>query len=161
MIVTAKIVIGSVILASLIGVVVIGPVLFNAILYPIDSDIIIDKNVYNNAHRDSVLINNVKIIQDRLIFNISYGGGCQDHEFSLIGTGEYAESYPIQTRILLSHNSNNDTCLALFTETLTFDLTPLKQDFLKLYSEGSETIILHIEGGNEGISVNYSFSTLF
>jgi hypothetical protein len=127
------------------------------LLYPSDSDIIIDKDLHNDAHRDPVTINDAKIIQNKLILNISYGGGCQNHEFLLIGTGEYAESYPVQTQILLSHNSNNDTCLAFFTRLITFDLTPLKQHYQNVYNEGSATIVLHIDGGNGGISLNYTF----
>ena len=157
MVVTSKIFIGSVILVSVIGVIMISPIIFDALLYPVDSDIIIDENLHVNAHRDSIIIHNVKINQDRITFNISYGGGCQNHEFLLIGTGVYAESYPVQTQILLSHNSNNDTCLALFTDFLTFDLTPLKQHYRNMYSEDSATIILHIDGGYEGISIAYTF----
>jgi hypothetical protein len=157
MAVSPKIIIGLVILASITGSVFIAPVILNDLLYPSDSDIIIDKNLHNDAHRDPVTINEAKIIQNKLIFNISYGGGCQDHEFLLIGNGEYAESYPVQTYILLSHNSNNDTCLAFFTSFITFDLTPLKQHYQNVYNEGSATIVLHIDGGNGGITLNYTF----
>ena len=157
MVVSAKIIIGLVILASITGSIFIAPVILNNLLYPSDSDIIIDKDLHVDAHRDPVTINDAKIILNRLIFNISYGGGCQNHDFLLIGTGEYAESYPVQTQILLSHNSNNDTCLAFFTRFITFDLTPLKQHYQNVYNEGSATIVLHIDGGNGGISLNYTF----
>jgi hypothetical protein len=157
MAVSTKIIIGLVILASITGSIFIAPILLNDLLYPSDSDIIIDKNLYDDAHRDPVAINEAKIIQNKLLFNISYGGGCQDHEFLLIGTGEYAESYPVQTQILLSHNSNNDTCLAFFIRFVTFDLTPLKQHYQNVYKEGSATIVLHIDGGNGGITLNYTF----
>ncbi|MHA1944769.1 MAG: hypothetical protein ACXAC6_00895 [Candidatus Hodarchaeales archaeon] len=157
MVVSSKIIIGLVILASITGSIFIAPVILNDLLYPSDSDIIINKNLHDDAHRDLVIINKVKIIQNKIIFNISYGGGCQDHEFLLIGTGEYAESYPVQTQILLSHNSNNDTCLAFFTRLITFDLAPLKQHYQNVYNEGSATIVLHIDGGNGGITLNYTF----
>lgn len=157
MVVSSKIIIGLIILASITGSIFIAPVILNDLLYPSDSDIIIDKDLHNDAHRDPVTINDAKIIQNKLILNISYGGGCQNHEFLLIGTGDYAESYPVQTQILLSHNSNNDTCLAFFTRLITFDLTPLKQHYQNVYNEGSATIVLHIDGGNGGISLNYTF----
>ena len=157
MVVSPKIIIGLVILASITGSIFIAPVILNDLLYPSDSHVIIDKDLYNDAYRDPVTINDAKIIQNKLIFNISYGGGCQNHEFLLIGTGDYAESYPVQTQILLSHNSNNDTCLAFFTRLITFDLTPLKQHYQNVYNEGSATIVLHIDGGNGGISLNYTF----
>ena len=157
MIVSSKLVLSLVLLTSVTGLIFIGPVLLNNLLYPSDSGIIIGKDLYNNAHRDPVTINDAKIIQNKLIFNISYGGGCQNHEFLLIGTGDYAESYPVQTRILFSHNSNNDTCLAFFTRLITFDLTPLKQHYQNVYNEGSATIVMHIDGGNGGISLNYTF----
>ena len=44
------------------------------------------------------------------------------------------ESYPIQTSVVLSHDSNGDLGEALITKELVFDLKPLKEAFFSIYS---------------------------
>ena len=48
--------------------------------------IIIDDIHYQSAPRDPITINNIQLHKDILRFNISYGGGCKEHEFQLIAT---------------------------------------------------------------------------
>ena len=88
---------------------------------------IVSNDEYQNAPRDQYTIENVKLILDTLVLNITYGGGCKTHEFALITTAMFMESSPVQVNILLSHNANNDACLTLFYETMAFNLLPLKE----------------------------------
>jgi len=132
-------------------------VISNPYLFLDKEKIILDNNLYAEAPRDSIFINHLNINNQYLIINFSYGGGCQKHEFYLIGSEEYMESYPVQTNILLSHNSNNDSCLAWFTEVKIFDLTPLQHQYQELYSVKSATIILRIQGGQEVFSIDFTF----
>ena len=132
-------------------------VISNPYLFLNKEKIILDHNLYTEAPRDSVFINNLRIDNQYLIINFSYGGGCKKHEFYLIGSEQYMESYPVQSNILLSHNSYNDTCLVWFTEVKIFDLTPLKDQYQELYSEKSATIILRVQGGQEVFKVDFTF----
>lgn len=132
-------------------------VISNPYLFLNNEKIILDCNLYAEAPRDSIYINNLKISNQYLSINFSYGGGCQKHEFFLIGSEQYMESYPVQTNILLSHNSNNDSCLAWFTEVKIFDLTPLKLQYQELYSENSATVILRVQGGQEVFIIDFVF----
>ncbi|MFE3846056.1 hypothetical protein ACFL1L_04265 [Thermoplasmatota archaeon] len=117
-------------------------------------DIIIDDSLYQTAPRDSLTINNIQLKKDLLRFNVSYGGGCEEHEFKLIATS-FMESYPVQVNIVLSHEDNDDPCDMWVTETLIFNILPLKKSYQQLYSEESGTIVMNIDGWGE--SINYEF----
>jgi hypothetical protein len=70
---------------------------------------------------------------------VSYAGGCQPHEFNLFVSNLFMESDPVQTESLLSHVTE-DTCEALVTETLTFDLLPLREFYQRIYGQGPGSI---------------------
>ena len=62
---------------------------------------------------------------DRLRLRVSYGGGCAEHAFTLYSTRGIHQSYPPQADVYLSHDGGGDTCKALISEELRFDLSPL------------------------------------
>jgi hypothetical protein len=64
------------------------------------------------------------------------------------------ESYPVQVNILLSHDDNDDPCDMWVTETLIFNIIPLKNSYQELYEE-SGTIVMNIEDWED--SINYDF----
>ena len=117
-------------------------------------DITLDDSLYQTAPRDPLTINNIQLQKDLLRFNVSYGGGCEEHEFKLIATS-FMESYPIQVNILLSHEDNDDPCDMWVTETLIFNILPLKKSYQQSYNEESGTIVLNIEGWED--SIYYEF----
>ena len=117
-------------------------------------DIILDDSYYQNASRDPVNINNVKLHRNILYVNVSYSGGCKEHEFTLIASS-FMESNPVQVNILLSHNDNNDPCDMWITEEMAFNLIPLKKGWQCSYLEKSGIIILNIQGWEE--SIYYDF----
>lgn len=96
----------------------------------------------NNAPTE---ITSVSIDQNTLTLGVSYSGGCQDHEFSLIGSRLIGKSLPPQRGIMLFHNGNDDSCREMIEEELKFDI----KDFE--YKE-QEEIILILEGWKERIS---------
>ena len=89
-------------------------------------------------------INAVTLNGNVLNLNVSYSGGCEDHEFTLIGSKLISKSLPPQRGMSLYHKSNNDSCREFITDDLSFDIT----DFAYLDKE----IILRLEGWKEGIS---------
>ena len=117
--------------------------------------IILDENLYQNASKDSFSIHDLKLINDILAINITYSGGCEDHEFFLIGTKNFMESYPVQVTILLSHDANNDPCDALINKRLNYNLTPLKDAWQQAYQNDSGTISILLEGYEK--SIIYTF----
>ena len=117
-------------------------------------DIIIGDSYYQNASRDPVTINNVKNCDNILHVNVSYSGGCKEHEFQLIASS-FMESEPVQVNVLLSHEDNDDPCEMWITENLDFNLVPLKKSWQHSYQERSGTIVMNIEGWEE--SIYYEF----
>jgi len=117
-------------------------------------DIIIDDSLYQTAPWDPLTINNVQLQNNFLKFNVSYGGGCEEHEYQLIATS-FMESYPVQVNVLLSHEDNDDPCDMWVTETLIFNILPLKKSFQSLYHEESDTIVMNIEGWSEPIHYDF------
>ena len=112
--------------------------------------IIINDSLYQSAPRDELIINNIQLLENILIINISYGGGCEDHIFRLISTS-FMESYPVQVNVLLSHEDNNDPCDMWITESKHYNISPLKLSYKKYYNNDSGKIIMNIERWNESI----------
>jgi hypothetical protein len=106
--------------------------------------IILDDSFYQNAPRDSFTFNTVKLRNNILSLNISYGGGCEEHEFTLVGTS-FMESNPVQVNVLLSHNANNDPCDMWITQELAFNLLPLKRAWQQSYHQKSGKIVINLQ----------------
>jgi hypothetical protein len=93
---------------------------------------------------------------DTLQVSVGYGGGCEEHTFQICWPdGAFAESAPVQATLEIWHGGPVDNCEAWVAETLSFDLTPLKQAWKDAYGDGAGEIVVHVEGAPE--SVTYSF----
>lgn len=110
------------------------------------TSIILDDDLFKNASRDPYKIINIGLEGDILEINVSYSGGCEEHEFSLIGDSSFKKSLPVQIEVVLSHNDNDDPCDGIYTEELAFDLSPLKEKWQEAYQKNSGTIIVWLEG---------------
>lgn len=100
--------------------------------------VFIDSTDLASWKRDACTISNVSICSDVITVQVSYSGGCKTHEFNLLVLEE--RSTESHSRLVLSHNSNDDGCEAAITRELHFDLTPLKQAF-----PNSKTMSLTLE----------------
>lgn len=98
----------------------------------------------NNA---STEITSVTIDQNIMILGISYSGGCEEHEFSLIGSRLITKSLPPQRGIMLFHNNNGDSCRELKEEEIKFDIKEFQY-------KDQEEIILILDGWKD--NVNYT-----
>lgn len=100
---------------------------------------------------DQTNIQSAKIEGNNLILEVSYGGGCEEHDFSLVGSEMISKSLPPIRAVKLIHNARQDKCKALIMKTLTFDISNLayKQEV------GSE-IFLKIEGVSENLKYTFS-----
>ena len=93
---------------------------------------------------DEYTINAATIQGDTLSINVSYSGGCETHEFTLVAEPVFLESFPVQLRVSLAHNANGDTCEESLTEDYHFDLTPIKQVYQTGYQTDEGTIVLRL-----------------
>ncbi|MEM7036879.1 MAG: hypothetical protein AAF570_07870 [Bacteroidota bacterium] len=103
------------------------------------------------AIRDHVNAENIQIVDNCLEFTVSYGGGCQEHDFDLYWTAAWAESIPPQTQLYLTHNAHDDRCRAYFTKQIRFSLSELTYP-------GQKKVTLNISDGESNLaSVNYEY----
>jgi len=96
---------------------------------------------------DPFTLNSAAINGDNLELSVTYSGGCESHDFDLCWSGLVMTSLPPQVNISLIHENNNDSCDALPTEALSFDLSSLHP----AASQGE--IVIHFEGQ----TLNYTF----
>lgn len=77
---------------------------------------VMDKN-------DPYTLLGTRISGDTLFANVQYGGGCEEHTFTMNTTGAWMKSMPPQLHIYLEHRANNDRCRALITKEIAIDLS--------------------------------------
>ncbi|HEX6314809.1 MAG TPA: hypothetical protein VFZ73_08120 [Gemmatimonadaceae bacterium] len=103
---------------------------------------------------DPVTIKQAAVKGDSLELVVNYAGGCRTHSFLLLSDAAWMESYPVQVGVRLAHDAEADSCDALLSRTLRFDLTPLKIAYNGAYQTTSGIIRLNIRGFS---SVQYSW----
>ena len=91
-------------------------------------------------------LNTATIDGDRLTIEVSYGGGCRDHVFTLVISESFRESDPVQLPAVLAHEANGDPCEAWLTESHVFDLGLVKTRYRDFYGPGPGRVVLQIEG---------------
>lgn len=113
-----------------------------------DELVIINNDQYQNMQSDFYSLVNATITNNCLEVTIS-ASGCsgESWEMSLVDSGDIPESMPPQ-RYLKFVLVNNEACLAVFSRTISFDLTPLE-------IQGLNEITLNIEDFPEALSYNY------
>ena len=99
---------------------------------------------------DAITINNARIEGNLMYLVVEYSGGCEEHEFELIGSYAVAKSLPPQRGIQLHHNANGDNCRALITDTLIANIEVLAA----AQTKGSE-IFLNLEGYGKQLKYIY------
>jgi len=106
---------------------------------------------------DAYTLNSATITEDTLNTSVSYSGGCEEHQFTLVVSEAFLESFPVQLPVSIAHNANNDTCEAYPTENYRFDLTPIKTMYQNAYRQEAGTIVLRLKDAPEG-NLIYEFA---
>ena len=106
---------------------------------------------------DEYVLNSATITGDTLNVSVSYSGGCEDHQFTLVVSDGFLESFPVQLHASIAHNANGDTCEAYPTENYRFNLTPIKTLYQNAYRQEAGTIILRLKDAPDGELV-YEFT---
>ena len=105
---------------------------------------------------DRYVLNAATITDDTLTVNVSYGGGCRTHQFTLVASESFMESSPVQLHVSLAHNANNDLCRAWLTEDYRFDLALIKAMFQESYRQKVGTIILRLKDTPEELVYEFA-----
>lgn len=103
---------------------------------------------------DPLAVDSAKISGDQLVVGVSYSGGCKEHGITACWDGTFLESNPVQARLVLEHDANGDTCEAYLQETLTIDLSSMKDSYKSGYQTESGTIFVQVD---QAESLDYSF----
>lgn len=99
---------------------------------------------------DPITISDVRLVGNKLFVDVTYGGGCKDHEFQLIGAPSLSKSLPPIRSIQLMHQANGDACKMLLTQTLEIDLKNLAYQ-----QEKGSVIFLNLNGWKNTIEYTY------
>ena len=92
---------------------------------------------------------------DSLEITVAYSGGCQDHIFEMCWGPDWAESFPVQVPVLLSHDAMGDDCEAYPQETVVIDLVPLKEAYQQAYQSETGAMELLLIGQDAGITYEF------
>jgi hypothetical protein len=82
---------------------------------------------------DPVDVQRSRVLGDTLVLDVRYGGGCNEHTFSLCYEPTFQESDPVQSTLRLIHDAHGDTCEAYPAAELRFDLSPLAELYEHTY----------------------------
>lgn len=142
---------------SILGIGVLAASQLNLILLADDfrgvevQQVVLDKTLFDNASRDGIEFDQITLKGDLLTIKFTYTGGLEIHVFELIGSGDFAESAPIQTTLVLSHDANGDSGEVLVSKELNFDLKPLKEAFLQYYDfyAPPDSLLIQLESYGE------------
>ncbi|MBD3637604.1 MAG: hypothetical protein HUJ25_09645 [Crocinitomicaceae bacterium] len=98
-------------------------------------------------YRNSAYVDFKEVVLEGNIVTLkfTYSGGCEEHNFKMIGMRSIGKTLPPTRSIMLYHDSNGDSCRELITETLTYNISAFG------YKVG-EPITLNLEGWNKPIS---------
>lgn len=81
----------------------------------------------DDVPNDTLAVNYAKIVDDCLEINVSYSGGCEDHDLYLYKVEPWCGTPPLPpTTLQLLHDANNDMCEAYLTHSVFFDLTTIQ-----------------------------------
>ena len=109
---------------------------------------VIDETKYQQTNTNNYTITNVVLNGDCLEITLS-SSGCNPNNWNMnfIASEAVVETLPIQwyTKVELI---NNEACQAVFQKTVSFDLTPLKDD-------GKNQVQINIQGWNTSIMYQY------
>ncbi|WP_420438452.1 hypothetical protein [Candidatus Palauibacter sp.] len=110
-----------------------------------------------NRGDDPYVVNSAAIDGHELTLEVSYGGGCERHDFTLVISSTFLESDPVQLRAALAHEANGDACEAWITESIDFDLALVRTRYQEFYGPGAGTVVLLITGVS-GHDLVYEFA---
>ena len=110
-----------------------------------DSNLFLEtQNLRTSSSSNDFSIRNVKRENSKLTIEVSYAGGCQEHDFEVIWDGVVNLSSPRIVNLMLKHNGNNDACEALVTNKVEIDI----KSFFNNLIEDNNTIFVVSNGSS-------------
>lgn len=100
---------------------------------------------------DSYKIKSISVKGNTMLMEITYPGGCANHQFELIGQSMIMKSLPPKRSIILIHDNGDDKCRSIVTRTIEVDI----KDLAFKQTPNAE-IVLMLKGWENEINYNYS-----
>ena len=107
----------------------------------LNGTLVTDMGAYSS---DPLGIVNVVIEKDLMRVTVKYSGGCQKHDFELVGLKMISKSIPAQRSIKIFHGANADDCRELIEETIVFEISA--------FAVGNGEVTLHLDGWETPLS---------
>ena len=96
---------------------------------------------------DEFGVNEIEVTEDELLINVTYGGGCENHDFIMIMHNQSpVDVGSQQNKILsLSHDANNDVCYALILEhELCFNISNIENEGVLYFYHTDSLYVLNL-----------------
>ena len=88
---------------------------------------ILDEGDWDTLPMDAFKMDSAYVSGDYLHLQVSYSGGCRQHDFNLWKLPSSIVLDPPPVELMLSHENKDDMCEAWITEWLEFSLRPLRE----------------------------------
>jgi hypothetical protein len=93
---------------------------------------------------DAYELSRVTVVDQQLIVDVRYAGGCEKHVFAACWDGSF-EGNPVQARLRLAHQANGDACDGLASSSLAIDLNTLAAAYRQAYQAIEGTLIVRLD----------------
>lgn len=111
----------------------------------------------SNYPDDPISLTSISVRNDSLVVDVSYSGGCADHVVRLVASNYWLESIPVQLYAILAHDDPDDPCDAIVSETVAYDLKPLRDNYFDAYGPPGDVIIRVFADSTTSQSIRYQF----
>lgn len=106
------------------------------------NSVVITGQAPDSIQLDPFELRAIEIVGDTISLNITYVGGCKEHDFALfMSPAAFLESFPVQANLYLRHDSHGDACEALIPTTVAFNLRPIAELYQNFYGPDGEIMI--------------------
>lgn len=99
---------------------------------------------------DNFSITDVRVKGNTLSIDVNYSGGCEEHQFEMVGSKNIAKSLPPIRSIQLVHKANGDKCKKLVMQTIEVDIKALAHK-----QESGDKIFLTLDGWKDRIEYTF------
>lgn len=102
------------------------------------------------------------VIEGNLLHAVlEHDGGCETHAYGLVAWNGWLESNPVRVGATLIHQDFNDPCDAVVAVEATFDLTPLKVAYQRVYGFDPDTLLVALtepdQDAGDAVVLRYVF----
>ncbi|NTX12298.1 hypothetical protein HUA76_15985 [Myxococcus sp. CA056] len=111
----------------------------------------------NPQPKDPINIEGARVDGNILTLNVSHGGGCAEHSYTLAWDGTFQQksgAAPVANLVMI-HDANGDRCKAMKFAELRYDLSTVSQTWAAQPGKDSGTVELALPGLSAPVS--YSF----